>query len=126
MLQGSRLVRLTAGDDRPLACLNDCVQTMVCSMNNARCRLRTLGEQCKECPGTDPLLHQLQSVFSREGIEEVVYRQWQTVDRCNIETITADTDAFIYSFLSVSWKSYALIRSLPKLNQISFEVSKKI
>jgi hypothetical protein len=60
---------------------------MVCSMDNVRCRLRTLGEQCKECPGTDPLLNQLQSVFSREGVEEIVYKQWQTVDRCNIPAL---------------------------------------
>jgi hypothetical protein len=99
MFQGAQISKLTKDDQQPLKCLNDCISIMVCSMDNHNCRLKSLGTNCSNCPGADPLLERLQDIFQRNNIENVIYKQWQMVDRCSLETVTSDIYDFMQSFV---------------------------
>lgn len=37
--------------------------------------------------------------YEKNGIEEVIYKKWNTTLRCNLETISSTTDTFVDDFV---------------------------
>lgn len=50
---------------------------------------------CEECISTDSIVRELTSVLEADDMEEVLFQQWLTTDRCNLETIIKPADEFV-------------------------------
>lgn len=96
MYQDCNLSNLTSNTSSPLNTIEDCLAALVCDLKNPKC---IFGE-CTTCPGTEPLQERLHKIFEDNYIDEVRYRQWVNVDRCNIETLVTSSEQFIDNFCS--------------------------
>jgi hypothetical protein len=60
----------------------------VCDMSNRKCMMRT----CVNCPGEKGIHTFLSNLENLKDMDDIIYKQWVTVDRCNLiekaETIT--------------------------------------
>jgi hypothetical protein len=54
---------------------------------------------CSECPGPTNLENTLEDVFSDNAIENITFKQWILIDRCELVTIIKSTEEFIESLL---------------------------
>lgn len=91
MLEGARIFKLSETDASPMNSYQDVLRVMVCDMDSAECRLG----RCARCPGAAALEARLTQLFAAHAITEVRYRQWETVDRCAMNTIVAPVEEFI-------------------------------
>ena len=53
---------------------------------------------CQVCPGVDVVRQELCSVFDRNMIDSITYKQWTAVDRSTLETLCRDSEDFIEIF----------------------------
>lgn len=53
-----------------------------------------LGE-CEYCSGFAHLQDQLKTDFEKNNVQNIVFKQWVTVDRSNLETMTVPADSFV-------------------------------
>lgn len=91
MVEGGKLVHLTADDEHPLKTYKDCLAAIICKQPHPACYFN----ECDSCPGITPLKEHLQKLMDEEGIESVTYRQWVSVDRTTLEIITKSSDNYI-------------------------------
>lgn len=82
MLDGAKIPQLTANTSQPINNYKDCLARMMCNPPSTDCHLK----QCSSCPGTEILVNQLEELFEAELIDTVMYKQWVSVDRTNLET----------------------------------------
>ncbi|CAF4238702.1 unnamed protein product, partial [Rotaria magnacalcarata] len=67
------------------------IDKSVCDSKNPRCMLR----QCRECPGKEGVASFLNSFSNLSDCESIIYNQWITTDRSNLETISNSVEDFI-------------------------------
>ena len=73
------------------------IAKMVCSVEHKACMLR----QCDSCPGNKALIEYLYNYFGKYEEEfQISYKQWQTVDRATLLSLTADIPSFIELLVS--------------------------
>ena len=53
---------------------------------------------CQYCPGISNLKNHLQILLEENMIDEIVYKQWVSVDRSTLESICHSSDDFVKSF----------------------------
>ncbi|KYN01836.1 hypothetical protein ALC62_07308 [Cyphomyrmex costatus] len=94
MVDAANLSKLTADSEQPLKTYKDCIENIVCSEPGAGCFL----DECKLCPGVEPLTTRLMELFDKADIEEVEFKLWQTVDRSTLRTQKMATDEFLDEF----------------------------
>lgn len=54
---------------------------------------------CNSCPATEEIKIMFEQIFEDNMIENVTFRQWVTVDRCNLETVQKTSYEFLEMFL---------------------------
>ncbi|XP_015127114.1 uncharacterized protein LOC107048461 [Diachasma alloeum] len=94
MMIGANFKRLTASSAHPLEHYSECLKLMTCRNPSPQCNL---GE-CTNCPGSAVLHDTLKSTMEVEEIDNVVYKNWISVPRANLETLTKTTTEFIDDF----------------------------
>ena len=55
---------------------------------------------CKNCPGEEGVTEFVQAFPAMEGIEELRYSKWVSVDRCTLQEVVDPVDDFLASFSS--------------------------
>lgn len=80
--------------------LDDVMEKGVCDINSEDCMMR----RCPSCPGEEAIVSFVCSLPAMEEKEEVCYKKWVTVDRCNLENVVETTDEFVSSFSSAIMK----------------------
>lgn len=90
MIDGAGLSKLTA-DSLKLATYKDSLSRIICNIPTTNCFL----QQCVECPGCDILIEQLRDLFQENMIDQIIYRQWVTVDRTSLETLQSSTEEYL-------------------------------
>ena len=66
---------------------------------------------CVSCPGVDKIRKISEDSFNEKLIEVVTFRQWISVDCCNLETIQKSTEEFIAYSVKNCWFFYVMILS---------------
>ena len=94
MILSVKLSDLTAHNDIPLSTYHSCLAQMVCNPPQPGCYLGT----CDLCPGTTRLRDDLLTALDDNMIDSVVFKQWVSVDRSTLETVTKPADEFVESF----------------------------
>lgn len=94
MLDGANIPALTKNTSPHLQKYEDCLQMTMCEKPEPTCHL---GE-CTECPGNHKIKEFLQTVFDNNSVDEVVFRVWQSTDRCTLSKEVMDSEAFIDCF----------------------------
>lgn len=91
MIENTKLGALTNGQ---LNTYKHCLAKMLCNPPNINCYM----SECRECPGVAPIRIIIEEAFEENLIENVTYRQWVSVDRCNLETLQKSNEDFINVF----------------------------
>ena len=94
MMLGARLPDVTAHCDIPLTTYHHCLARIVCNPPLPACYLGS----CKTCPGIDILRDHLMAVMDERMIDNVMFKQWVSVDRSTLETVSKPTDDFVETF----------------------------
>ena len=81
-------------------CLDDVMAKGVCDPKSENCMMK----RCKNCPGEEAIIMFLQELPAMEEKDELRYKKWVTVDRCNLEDVVQTTDEFLASFSSATMK----------------------
>lgn len=55
--------------------------------------------ECSNCPGVEKLKQQLKTIFDSCCVEQVIFKQWVSTDRCTLETLIKSGDEFIDALL---------------------------
>ena len=87
MLEGAKLQELAPSR---LGTYHHCIAKMICNPPLPRCYL---GE-CDCCPGVSKLNDQIVEVFDENLIDSITFKQWTTVDRSTLVTMTLSSDEF--------------------------------
>ena len=87
---------LMVSDDTSLQTYHHCIAHVICNPPLPDCYLGS----CSACPGVGMLKKSLTSVLDDNMIDSITYRQWITVDRSTLETISNTTDEFVDTFCS--------------------------
>jgi len=95
MLIASKLTELTAISEIHLQYYAHCVSLVIYNQPQPACYLKT----CEYCPGISNLKDYLNEVFDDNFIDTVQYKQWVSVDRSTLETITKLADDFVDSII---------------------------
>lgn len=93
MIDGAGLARLTKGTLN-ITNYGDCLTRIICNRPTTKCYLR----ECESCPGCEPFVAELKGIFDENMMDVILYKQWITVDRSNLETIQSTTDDFLDKF----------------------------
>lgn len=94
MVDAAHLLELTANSDEPLRTYKDCITSIVCLNPTENCYF----DECKSCPGVEPLVARLANLFEKAEIEYIQFQKWQTVDRSTLLTQTLKVHEFIDEF----------------------------
>lgn len=100
MIENAKLNTVTSGN---LQNYKQCIAKMLCNPSSIDCNMG----QCEYCPGETELHNILENSFEENLIEQVKFRQWVSVDRCNLETLEKTSEEFIDLFCS---KMTSLVR----------------
>ena len=111
MMLGVKLSDLTAHNDTPLSTYHNCLAQMICNPPQPGCYLST----CDFCPGITRLRDDLLAIMEDNMIDSVVFKQWVSVDRSTLETVTKPPDEFVESKLEL-----LLLHSFIAMQQASF------
>ena len=84
MMIGGKLEELTANREVHLKHYNHCIALVICNPPLPACYLRI----CQYCPGISKLKDYLNEVMDDNYIDSIQYKQWVSVDRSTLETIT--------------------------------------
>ena len=93
MMLGGKIADLTANEDTPLKSYDHCLAQIICNPPQPDCYLGT----CCSCPGISGLKQCFNSLMDDSLIDSVVYKQWVSVDRSILETISQSADDFVDS-----------------------------
>lgn len=91
MLYGAKIAAVSDGQ---LKDFKDCINGLVCQQPNYSCYLR----KCKSCPTLISAQETLSQMFFDKDVNEVVFDQWITIDRCDLATVIKTVDEFIPYF----------------------------
>ena len=80
----------------PFTTYQECLAWLTCNPSTPSCHLRS----CSSCPGVDNLETRLMSLLDDNLIDCVVYKQWTSVDRSTLVTVSQPVDEFVESFCS--------------------------
>ena len=94
MMLGAKLPDLTAQSEFPLTSYHHCLSQMICNPPQPGCYLGT----CKFCPGTTKLTDDIVATMDDNMIDNIVFKQWVSVDRSTLETMSRPVDEFIDMF----------------------------
>ena len=94
MMVAGKLAELTAGREFHLQHYYHCIALVICNPPQPACYLRI----CQLCPGISQLKDYLNDVMDDNYIDSIQYKQWVSVDRSTLETITKSADDFVDSF----------------------------
>ena len=93
MMLGGNIADLTANEDIPLKSYDHCLAQIICNPPQPACYLGT----CHSRPGISGLKERLNSLMDDSLIDSIVYKQWVSVDRSTLETISQSADDFVDS-----------------------------
>ena len=91
MIQGVKLSDLSA---TALMNYHDCLAQIMCNPPSPSCYL----DSCDACPGMDNLRDTLVTLLDGKMIDNVVFKQWVSVDRSTLETYSTSADEFVDMF----------------------------
>lgn len=100
MMENAKLNTVTNGS---LKSYKHCIAQMLCNPSTINCNMGN----CEYCPGETVVRETLEASFEENLIERVQFRQWVSVDRCNLEITERSSEEFIDLFCS---KMSALVR----------------
>ena len=95
MVHAIKLDELTSSDGISYPTYEHCMATAICNPPQPKCYLGT----CTACPGVDALKEFLQTTLDENMIEMVTYKQWVSVDRCTLDTISSTSEEFVETFV---------------------------
>jgi hypothetical protein len=88
MIENSKLGVITDGQ---LITYKYCLPKMLCNPPAVECYMN----DCAQCPGDSQIRNILEKAVEENLVEKVTFRQWISVDRCNLETIVKRSAEFI-------------------------------
>lgn len=91
MMENAKIGLLTNGK---LSSYKHCLARVLCNPPSIDCHLG----KCPSCPGKEEVKTILEEGFEENLVEKVTFRQWISVDRCNLETLEKSTTDFIDLF----------------------------
>lgn len=91
MIENAHIPALTNGKIKDI---KDCLDLLVCDTLSENC----IFGQCSDCPGPQAIQSILDEAFDADVTEDISYRQWVSVDRCNLEMFTKSVNDFIDIF----------------------------
>lgn len=91
MLQVLKSKQITLNDGTDISNYNSCLAKLMCEEPGTACHLN----ECPSCPGVDNLKDELQLLLDNELVDNITYKQWVSVDRCNLVTFIKTADEFI-------------------------------
>ena len=94
MMLGVKLPDLTAHSDIPLSTYHNCLAQIICNPPLPGCYLGA----CDSCPGIASLKDVLMAIMDDNMIDYVNYKQWVSVDRSTLETVSKPADEFVELF----------------------------
>ena len=94
MMLGVKLPYLTAQSDIPLSTYHNCLAQIICNPPLPACYLGA----CISCPGITKLKNDLMAIMYDNMIDNVVFKQWVSVDRSTLETVSRSADDFVELF----------------------------
>lgn len=86
MITGANMPELTS--------YQHCLAQIICNPPLPECYLGS----CSCCPGIAKLTDYLMKIMDENLIDNIIYKQWVSVDRCTLETISMSADDFIDTF----------------------------
>lgn len=90
MMLGIKLSDLTTQSGK----YHHCLAQIICNPPLPRCYLGT----CKYCPGISSLQDDLTILLDDNMIDTITFKQWVSVDRSTLETVSKPVDEFIDLF----------------------------
>lgn len=93
MIENAKLNTVTNGNIKNY---KQCLAKVLCNPSSIDCNMG----KCIYCPGETELRTILQESFAENLIEKVQFRQWVSVDRCNLEMFEKSSEEFIDLFCS--------------------------
>ena len=94
MIQGMKLSDFSASGITSLSSYQHCLTKILCNPPSPGCYLGS----CGACPGIDMLRDDLFSLLDENLIDNVMFKQWVSVDRSTLETYSMSTDEFVDKF----------------------------
>lgn len=91
MIENARLGVITNGE---LKSYKHCLAKMLCNPASIDCNMGN----CTSCPGNGEIRTTLEKAFEENMVEKITFRQWISVDRCNLETLQKSSAEFIDLF----------------------------
>lgn len=85
---------IISGCDVQLKTYGHCLAQVICNPPQPACYFSL----CPSCPGIDSLRKRLKQYVDDQLIDNVIYKQWVSVDRCTLETLTKTSDDFVDDF----------------------------
>jgi hypothetical protein len=100
------------GYEAPIKTYHGYLAKIMCNPPSVNCYMN----KCSQCPGTTLLKESLMTTFENNVVDEVSYKQWVTVDRCMMETVTKNIDEFIDEFMEnlLKLKTHSFIANRQK------------
>ncbi|KAK3919732.1 Putative phosphoribosylaminoimidazole-succinocarboxamide synthase 2 [Frankliniella fusca] len=93
MMYGAKLHE-GAKDMEGLTSVSECLSMIICNVPKEECYFGT----CKNCPGVSDIVEKIQLIFDLNMVSIVEYKQWVSVDRSDLITVTQDSDEYIDVF----------------------------
>ena len=94
MMVGLKLRQMTVDSDIPLETYHHCLARIICNPSQPACYMGT----CESCPGINVLREYLSAVMDDHIIDNVIFKQWVSVDRSTLETFSKSADDFVEMF----------------------------
>ena len=94
MMNVGGLPECIVGEDVQLKTYDHCLAHIVCNPPQPNCFFNF----CSSCPGISILKEALKTFMDNHLVDNVVYKQWVSVDRCTLETFSKSADDFVDAF----------------------------
>ena len=95
MIQALKLPHLSACESTScLTSYHHCLTQIICNPPSPSCYLGT----CAACPGIEKFRGDLITLLDENLIDNVMFKQWVSVDRSTLETYSKSTDEFVDMF----------------------------
>jgi len=98
----------------------DMMKMIVCDLSNKQCMFH----RCSNRPGKENLILQLQQLPSFTEDSEIVFKQWESTDRANLNTLTLPADELHRASCLQDRQSYR-IYLFPKLRSSTSSLERK-
>ena len=94
MINSGKIGPLTSNEDVPLLTYDHCLAKIICNPPQPACYF----SNCSFCPGVEVLRNDLKKMMDASMIDSITYKQWVSVNRCTLETVSISADDFVDSF----------------------------